>query len=134
MTGGEIVRIRLRAAVNSVHPAERRGRRSLREDPQNAQGRLQAVFSLPRKNRKHIPQGRKKGALQFILQHSLLHGTPGETRTHYLALRRIRKNLKNCDKIFLSSGYYGEIRRIICVKVQPIFSNISIFAWFFLFH
>ena len=61
-------------------------------------------------------------------------GTPGETRTHYLALRRIRKNLKNCDKIFLSSSYYGEIRRIICAKVQPIFSNISIFAWFFLFH
>ena len=55
------------------------------------------------KNRKHIPQGRKKGALQFILQHSLLHGTPGETRTHYLALRRIRKNLKNSDKIFLLS-------------------------------
>ena len=65
MTGGEIVRIRLRAAVNSVHTAERRGRRSLREAPQNAQGRLQAVFSLPRKSRKRIPKGRKRECCNF---------------------------------------------------------------------
>ena len=39
MTIGKSVRIRLRAAVNSVHTAERRGRRSLRYDPHNAQGR-----------------------------------------------------------------------------------------------
>ena len=55
--------------------------------PQKCTGAAASRVLTAAKKPKAYSAGKKKGVLQF-LQHSLLNGTPGEARTHYLTLRR----------------------------------------------